>query len=61
MLVTKKKYNKLKDDYDLLVDINNDWKDSYNQIQSNNVKLEERVNKLEKELKNYMEESKEYE
>ena len=50
MLVLKKKYNKLVDDYNFLVDIKDDWKDSYNQMQSNNVKLEQRINRLEKEL-----------
>lgn len=50
MLVLKKKYDKLVHDYNFLVDIKEDWKDSYNQMQSNNVKLEQRIGRLEKEL-----------
>lgn len=50
MLVTKKKYNKLKDDYNWLVDIKNDWEDSYNQMQSRAVRLEQQCNRLYKEL-----------
>lgn len=50
MLVLKKKYTKLVDDYNFLVDIKEDWKYSYNQMQSNNVKLEQRIGRLEKEL-----------
>lgn len=50
MLVRKKKYNKLKDDYNWLVDTKNDFEHSYNQMQSNNVKLEQRIGILEKEL-----------
>lgn len=50
MLVTKKKYNQLVETYNFTVDVKNDWKHSYNQMQSNNVVLEQRVNRLEKEL-----------
>lgn len=50
MLVLKKKYTKLVDDYNFLVDIKEDWKYYYNQMQSNNVKLEQRIGRLEKEL-----------
>ena len=50
MLVTKKKYDKLKADYNWLVDIKNDWKDSYNQMQSKVVRLEQQCNRLYKEL-----------
>lgn len=50
MLVTKKKYNKLKEDYNWLVDIKNDWEDSYNQMQSRVVRLEQQCNRLYKEL-----------
>lgn len=50
MLVLKKKYNKLKEDYNWLVDIKNDWEDSYNQIQSRAVRLEQQCNRLYKEL-----------
>lgn len=50
MLVTKKKYNKLKEDYNWLVDIKNDWEDSYNQMQSRAVRLEQQCNRLYKEL-----------
>lgn len=48
MLVSKKKYDKLVEDYNFMVDIKNDWKHSYNQMESNNVVLEQRVNRLEK-------------
>lgn len=48
MLVLKKKYDKLVEDYNFMVDIKNDWKHSYNQMESNNVVLEQRVNRLEK-------------
>lgn len=50
MLVTKKKYNKLKEDYNWLVGIKNDWEDSYNQMQSRAVRLEQQCNRLYKEL-----------
>lgn len=50
MLVLKKKYDKLVHDYNLLVDIKEDWKDSYNQMQSNNVKLEQCISIFKKEL-----------
>lgn len=50
MLVSKKKYNKLKDDYNWLVDIKNNFEHSYNQSQSNYTSLEQRCRRLEKEL-----------
>lgn len=50
MLVRKKKYNKLKDDYNWLVDIKNNFEHSYNQSQSNYTSLEQRCRILEKEL-----------
>ena len=50
MLVLKKKYDKLKDDYNHLVEIKNDWEDSYNQMQSKAVRLEKQCNRLYKEL-----------
>lgn len=50
MLVLKKKYDKLVHDYNHLVDIKNDWEDSYNQMQSKAVRLEQQCNKLYKQL-----------
>lgn len=50
MLVSKKKYNKLKDDYNWLVDIKNNFEHSYNQSQSNYTSLEQRCRRLEKKL-----------
>jgi chromosome segregation ATPase len=50
MLVLKKKYDKLVHDYNFLVDIKNDWKDSYNQSQSKVGRLEQQCNRLYKEL-----------
>lgn len=50
MLVLKKKYDKLVHDYNHLVDIKDDWEDSYNQMQSKAVKLEQQCNRLYKEL-----------
>lgn len=50
MLVLKKKYNKLKEDYNWLIDIKTDWEDSYNQMQSKAVRLEQQCNRLYKEL-----------
>lgn len=50
MLVSKKKYNKLKDDYNWLVDIKNNFEHSYNQSQSNYTSLEQRCRRLKKEL-----------
>ncbi|AXC33938.1 hypothetical protein LM99_0056 [Enterococcus phage vB_EfaS_LM99] len=49
-LVSKKKYNKLIEEYNWLVDIKNDWEDSYNQMQSKVVRLEQQCNRLYKEL-----------
>lgn len=50
MLVTKKKYDKLVHDYNHLVDIKNNWENSYNQMQSKVVRLEHQCNRLYKEL-----------
>ncbi|WPH57050.1 hypothetical protein [Enterococcus phage G01] len=50
MLVLKKKYDKLKDDYNWLVDTKNNFEHSYNQSQSNYTSLEQRCRRLEKEL-----------
>ena len=50
MLVTKKKYNKLKDDYNWLLDTKNNFEHSYNQSQSNYTSLEQRCRRLKKEL-----------
>lgn len=50
MLVLKKKYDKLVHDYNHLLDIKDDWEDSYNQMQSKAVKLEQQCNRLYKEL-----------
>lgn len=50
MLVTKKKYDKLVHDYNHLVDIKNNWENSYNQMQSKVVRLEQQCNRLYKEL-----------
>lgn len=50
MLVLKKKYDKLVHDYNHLVDIKDDWEDSYNQSQSNYTSLEQKYRRLEKEL-----------
>ena len=50
MLVTKKKHDLLIKNYNELVDDRDTWKDSYNQMQSKAVKLEQWINRLEKEL-----------
>lgn len=50
MLVLKKKYDKLKVDYNHLVDIKEDWKESYNQMHSKVGRLEQQCNRLYKEL-----------
>lgn len=50
MLVTKKKYNKLKDDYNRLVDTRNYWEESYRESQSKVVRLEKQCNRLYKEV-----------
>ena len=50
MLVTKKKYNKLKDDYNSLVDTKNYWEEAYRESQSKVVRLEEQCNRLYKQL-----------
>ena len=50
MLVTKKKYNKLKDDYNRLVDTKNYWEEAYRESQSKVVKLENQCNKCYKKL-----------
>lgn len=50
MLVSKKKHDLLIKNYNELVDDRDTWKDSYNQMQSKAVKLEQWINRLEKEL-----------
>lgn len=50
MLVLKKKYNKLKDDYNRLVDTRNYWEEAYRESQSKVVRLENQCNKCYKEL-----------
>lgn len=50
MLVLKKKYNKLKDDYNNLVDTRNYWEEAYRESQSKVVRLENQCNKCYKEL-----------
>ncbi|ASZ75667.1 hypothetical protein phiSHEF5_11 [Enterococcus phage phiSHEF5] len=50
MLVSKKKHDLLIKNYNWLVDIKNDWEDSYNQMQSRAVRLEQQCNRLYKEL-----------
>lgn len=50
MLVLKKKYDKLKDDYNRLVDSKNYWEEAYRESQSKVVRLEEQCNRLYKEL-----------
>ena len=50
MLVLKKKYNKLKDDYNMLVDTKNYWEEAYRESQSKVVRLEQQCNRLYKEL-----------
>ena len=50
MLVLKKKYNKLKDDYNRLVDTRNYWEEAYRESQSKVVRLEQQCNRLYKEL-----------
>lgn len=50
MLVLKKKYNKLKDDYNNLVDTKNYWEEAYRESQSKVVRLENQCNKCYKEL-----------
>lgn len=50
MLVSKKKYNKLKEDYNWLVDTKINIEHCYNQMQSKAVRLETQCNKLYKQL-----------
>lgn len=50
MLVLKRKYNKLKDDYNRLVDTKNYWEEAYRESQSKVVRLEQQCNRLYKEL-----------
>jgi chromosome segregation ATPase len=50
MLVLKRKYNKLKDDYNRLVDTKNYWEEVYRESQSKVVRLEQQCNRLYKEL-----------
>lgn len=50
MLVLKRKYNKLKDDYNRLVDTKNYWEEVYRESQSKVVRLEHQCNRLYKEL-----------
>lgn len=51
MLVTKKKkYDKLKDDYNSLVDTKNYWEEAYRESQSKVTMLETQCNKLYKQL-----------
>lgn len=50
MLVLKKKYNELKDDYNRLVDTKDYWEEAYRESQSKVVRLEEQCNRLYKEL-----------
>lgn len=50
MLVLKRKYNKLKDDYNRLVDTKNYWEEAYRESQSKVGRLEQQCNRLYKEL-----------
>lgn len=50
MLVLKKKYDKLKDDYNSLVDTKNYWEEAYRESQSKVTMLETQCNKLYKQL-----------
>lgn len=50
MLVLKKKYDKLKDDYNRLVDTKNYWEEAYRESQSKVVRLENQCNKCYKKL-----------
>lgn len=50
MLVLKRKYNKLKDDYNRLVDTRNYWEEAYRESQSKVARLETQCNRLYKEL-----------
>lgn len=50
MLVLKKKYNKLKEDYNWLVDTKTYWEEAYRESQSKVVRLEQQCNRLYKEL-----------
>lgn len=50
MLVLKKKYTKLVDDYNSLVDTKNYWEEAYRESQSKVARLETQCNKLYKEL-----------
>lgn len=50
MLVLKKKYAKLVDDYNRLVDTKNYWEDAYRESQSKVTRLETQCNRLYKEL-----------
>lgn len=50
MLVLKKKYDKLKDDYNNLVDTKNYWEEAYRESQSKVVRLENQCNKCYKKL-----------
>ena len=50
MLVLKKKYDKLVDDYNSLVDTKNYWEEAYRESQSKVTRLEAQCNRLYKEL-----------
>lgn len=50
MLVLKKKYTKLVDDYNRLVDTKNYWEEAYRESQSKVARLETQCNKLYKKL-----------
>lgn len=50
MLVLKKKYDKLKEDYNWLVDTKNYWEEVYRESQSKVVRLENQCNKCYKAL-----------
>ena len=50
MLVLKKKYNELVDDYNSLVDTKNYWEEAYRESQSKVTMLETQCNKLYKQL-----------
>lgn len=50
MLVSKKKYNKLKEDYDYTVKSRDYWEEAYRHSQSKVVRLEQQCNRLYKEI-----------
>lgn len=50
MLVLKKKYDKLVEDYNRLVDTKNYWEEAYTESKSKVVRLEQQCNKCYKEL-----------